>query len=125
MVSIESQISSWLLVLGAGLNSCIGNLMLKKAMFSFPKNITLDVQTLVSLALSPWVIGGLFFYGVNVLLFAVALRRLDVSVAYPALAGFGFALLTIAAGYLFGEELSLYQWLGAALVLTGIFFLSR
>jgi len=99
--------------------------MLKKATFEFPEKLSLSIDVISSAVLSPWLIGGLFFYGVNVVLFAMALKRLEVSVAYPALAGFGFALLIVAAGYLFGEDLGLYQWIGVFFVLVGIFFLSR
>lgn len=109
---------AWLLVLAAGVNSCIGNLMLKKS------RLAAEEQGFWELLVSPWFLGGLAFYGVNVILFAKALERLPVSIAYPVLAGAGFALLTLAAGVLFTERLTLYQYAGVGLILVGIILLA-
>ena len=81
--------------------------------------------SLVALLLSPWFLGGLAFYGINVVLFAKALEKLPVSVAYPALVGFGVALLVLAAWRLFGEQLTVNQYVGLVAVVFGIFMLVR
>ncbi|WP_244604645.1 MULTISPECIES: hypothetical protein [Mesorhizobium] len=39
--------------------------------------------------------------------------------------GSGFAMLTIASRYVFGEPFQLSKWTGLALVLAGIYFLAR
>ncbi|WP_245262770.1 multidrug efflux SMR transporter [Ensifer sp. BR816] len=70
-------------------------------------------------------IGGLAFYGVNVVLFAKALDSMEVSIAYPILAGSGFAMLIVASYCVFGEPFPPYKWIGLALVLVGIIFLAR
>ena len=70
--------------------------------------------------LSLWFIGGLLFYIVNVVLFAKALDRLPVSIAYPVLAGVGFALLTAASAFFFGERMSVLQYFGLAFILGGV-----
>ncbi len=80
---------------------------------------------LFGLILSPWFIGGLGFYGINVILFAKALTHLDVSVAYPVLAGLGFALLAVASRLLLGEQLTPLRILGIALILGGIYMVAR
>ena len=101
------------------MNSCIGNLLLKRSRLEIPDS------SLSNLLFSPWFIGGLVFYGINVVLFAKALEKLPVSVAYPALAGFGFALLVVAAGWFFGERLGLNQYVGLGMILAGIIIMSR
>jgi multidrug transporter EmrE-like cation transporter len=106
---------AWFYLVLAGLNSCLGNLCLKYSRLHAATD-ALWWQKL----LSPWFVAGLFFYVVNVVLFAKALDRLPVSIAYPVLAATGFALLTAASSFFFGERLSGLQYLGLALILGGI-----
>ncbi|UVK48035.1 EamA family transporter (plasmid) [Mesorhizobium sp. AR07] len=108
------------LVLAAGMNSCIGNLLLKWSRASLPANAGLADNFL-----SIGFMGGMAFYGFNVVLFAKALDSMEISVAYPILAGSGFVMLMIASHYLFGEPFQPHKWIGVALVLAGIVFLTR
>jgi len=71
MGSLTLHWTAWLLVLTAGINSCIGNLLLKKS-----RLVARGDEGLFDLLLSPWFIGGLLFYGINVILFAKALEKL-------------------------------------------------
>jgi len=116
---VTSTWIAWLLVLLAGVNSCIGNLMLKQS------RLKVMDHGLFALLTSPWFIGGLTFYGINVILFAKALEKLPVSAAYPVLAGSGFSLLTFSAWWLFKERLMLHQYIGLAAILFGIFLLAK
>ncbi|MCA1371318.1 QacE family quaternary ammonium compound efflux SMR transporter [Bradyrhizobium sp. BRP14] len=109
-----------ILVFAAGLNSCIGNILLKWSRASLPAH-----AGLADAFLSPGFLGGLAFYGINVVLFAKALDSIEVSVAYPILAGSGFAMLMVASYYVFGEPLRLHKWIGLALIVAGIIFLAR
>lgn len=108
------------LVLGAGVNSCIGNLLLKWSRTTMPA----EASTIEKL-LTPGFIGGMFFYAVNVVLFAKALDEMEVSVAYPILAGSGFALLAVASSFLIGETLTVAKGAGIGLILFGILVLAR
>ena len=119
MVFMNSTWVAWVLVLAAGMNSCIGSLLLKRS------RLEAADSSLFTLLFSPWLIGGLFFFGINVILFAKALDRLPVSAAYPALAGCCFALLTVAAGWFFGERLGFNQYVGLGMILAGIIIMSR
>ncbi|MER9056892.1 SMR family transporter [Mesorhizobium sp. M0910] len=108
------------LVLAAGLSSCIGNLFLKCGRASLPADAGLADNFL-----SMGFMGGLAFHGINLVLFAKALGTMEISVAYPILAGSGFVMLMIASHYLFGEPFHPHKWIGVALVLAGIVFLTR
>lgn len=109
----------WSFVFAAGINTCIGNLLLKQS-----RRVSNDPD-LISILLSPWVVGGLLFFGINVILFTKALEKLPVSAAYPVLAGLGFSLLAIFSGILFGERLNLSQWIAVSMILAGIIIMSR
>ena len=118
MGTVTSSLMAWLL-LAAGLNSCIGNLMLKQSRLVAPDG------AFSSVVLSPWFWGGLTFYGINVVLFAKALEKLPVSIAYPVLAGTGFAMLVLAAHWIFDERLTANQYVSLIAIVIGIALLGR
>ncbi|WP_420836832.1 SMR family transporter [Bradyrhizobium algeriense] len=65
------------------------------------------------------------FHAINIALFAKALDSMEVSVAYPASVGSGFAMRAAASYYIFGEPFHLYKWIGLGLVLAVIIFPAR
>jgi multidrug transporter EmrE-like cation transporter len=103
----------WLLVAGAGLNTCAGNLLLKHSRIAAKPGLWAMLS-------SPWFLLGLFFYGLNVILFAKALDKLPVSVAYPTFAGLGFILITLSARVFFGEAVTALKVFGTLLILAGL-----
>ncbi|TVZ38682.1 multidrug transporter EmrE-like cation transporter [Alteromonadaceae bacterium 2753L.S.0a.02] len=111
---IQSIPSAWLFVAVAGLLSTLGNLCLKKA------TVTSGDASFLAMIFQPYFIGGMCFYGMNVILFATALKSLDVSKAYPVLAAIGFSTLSITAAIVFRESLSLTNYLGLLVILVGI-----
>ena len=113
------NLTGWTLVLLAGTLNCAGNLLLKQS------RLQAGGSSLSELLLSPWFLGGLGCYGINVIVFAMALDRLPISVAYPVLAGLGFLLIAILAKWLFGETVAPIQWLGVGLILIGIILATR
>ncbi len=116
---MSSSAGAWLLILAAGVNSMIGNVLLKQS------RIVGGTAPFFEQLRSPWFIGGLLFYGINVVLFAKALDRLPVSAAYPVLAACGFVLLAVVSAIVFNERLSLVQYLGMAVTLGGIALIAR
>lgn len=116
---MTSQTWAWTLVIVAGVNSCIGNLLLKQAQQGCCASGTFR------LVLCPWFIAGLAFYGINVLLFAKALEALPVSRAYPVLSGVAFSLVAGSGFLLFGEQFHRVHFLGLAFILVGIFLIAR
>jgi len=102
----------------AALNNAIGSLLLKQSRLG-------AAPGLVGLLGSPWFWGGLMFYGVNVLIFAKALESLPVSVAYPVLAGLGFAAIALGGAIFFGEQLSSAQVVGLMVLVAGIGLVAR
>lgn len=77
-----------------------------------------------SLASHPAVLGGLACYALSVVVWIVALSRVDVSVAYPMLS-VGYVLNALLAMWLFGEVVTLQRWLGIAVILAGVALVAR
>jgi multidrug transporter EmrE-like cation transporter len=70
------------------------------------------------------IIGGLTCYVVSVVVWVIALSRVDVSLAYPMLS-LGYVVNAFAAWYLFGEVLSVHRLVGIGIVLIGVAVLAR
>jgi multidrug transporter EmrE-like cation transporter len=70
------------------------------------------------------IIGGLTCYVLSVVLWIIALSRVDVSIAYPMLS-LGYVVTAIGAWYLFGEALSVQRLLAIFVILVGVAWLAR
>lgn len=105
------------------------NLLIKFGVRRFgPTGIDLKegLFTGVTGVLSNWVLlGGILLFAANVVLYAYALHRIKISAAYPIMVGGGFAIITVVAWKVLGENLSPAQWTGVGLVLAGIYLIAR
>ncbi|MGE4329769.1 hypothetical protein [Diaphorobacter sp.] len=79
-------------------------------------------STLAVLA-NPYVLGGFALYGLGAVVWLGVLSQWDVSKAYP-LVGLGF-VLTVAAGLMMGEQVSVLRAGGVALICAGVFMVAR
>jgi multidrug transporter EmrE-like cation transporter len=70
------------------------------------------------------IIGGLTCYVLSVVLWIIALSRVDVSIAYPMLS-LGYVVTAIGAWYLFGEALSAQRLMAIVVILIGVAWLAR
>ncbi len=77
-----------------------------------------------TLALHPAVLGGLACYVISVVVWIVALSRVDVSVAYPMLS-IGYVVNALLAMWLFGEAVSIQRWIGIGVILVGVTLVAR
>ena len=71
----------------------------------------------------PWISLGVGAYGLEILLYTLALQRLDLSVAFPigSLCFVGVALLS---KLVLGEAVGFRRWLGVGIILTGVSLLA-
>jgi multidrug transporter EmrE-like cation transporter len=67
---------------------------------------------------------GLLCYAVSVIVWILALSRVDVSIAYPMLS-IGYIVNAFAAWALFGEALTPMRLLGIGIIVLGVFVLAR
>ncbi len=81
------------------------------------------VDSLVNLALNPWILLGFALYGVGAVVWLSVLSRWDVSKAYP-LVGFGF-VLTLGVGALLGETVTVLRGVGVLCICLGVALVAR
>ncbi len=83
------------------------------------------VQMIKSMATSPLIILGLIFFALNVPLYAFALGRYKVSLAYPIMTGCGFAIIVLVASFSgLQERMNGIQWVGVVLIMVGAVLVS-
>ena len=118
---------SFSLVLAGVLLNAAAQLLLKAGTnrigaFAFaPENI----QPIgLRVAVEPFMLGGLGCYFISVLIWIMALSRVEVSIAYPMLS-IGYVVNALAAWYLFGEAVTAQRMVGIATIIVGVFIVAR
>ena len=90
--------------------------------------INLDMQSLLSsaasLATNLWLWMGLICYAISVVVWILALSRVDVSIAYPMLS-VGYIVNAIAASQLFNEPMGVGKVIGIGVIMLGVYILAR
>jgi multidrug transporter EmrE-like cation transporter len=76
------------------------------------------------MALNPPILAGLTCYAVSVVVWVMALSRVDVSVAYPMLS-IGYVVNALAAWLLFSEQLSAMRIIGMGVIIVGCWLVAR
>ena len=102
------------LLLKAGANS-IGR-------FEFALAHALEIG--LKFVVNPYILGGMACYAVSLVVWLMALSRVEVSVAYPMLS-VGFALNAVLAWWLLGEPVTPQRLAGIAIIIVGVTIVAR
>lgn len=119
--------AAFALVLTGVLLNAVAQLALK-ASVSDTGIINLDMHSLLSsagsLATNLWLWLGLICYAISVVVWILALSRVDVSIAYPMLS-IGYIVNAVAAWHLFDEPMNLGKVAGIGIIIVGVYILAR
>ena len=118
---------SFMLVLAGVLLNAAAQLLLKagtNAIGAFAFSADNLVPVGIKVASNPFIVSGLGCYAVSVVVWIMALSRVEVSLAYPMLS-IGYVVNAVAAWYLFGEALSAQRMIGIGTIIVGVFLVSR
>lgn len=113
-------------ITGVFLNA-LAQLLLKKGTNNIGAiHLTLDTlfSTGLKMATQLPILGGLSCYVLSVVLWIVALSRVEVSVAYP-MVSLGYVVTALGAWYFLGEQISLQRVVAMAVILAGVALLAR
>ena len=114
-----------LILIGVVLNAC-AQLMLKAGADRIGE-VEIQLQSIVlagkELAFSAPIIGGLACYVLSVVVWILALTRVEVSVAYPMLS-IGYVVNAFAAWALFGEALTAMRLMGIVVIILGVWMVA-
>lgn len=114
------------IIAGVMLNACAQ--LLLKAGANAVGHFAFSAANIVPIGLrlaTQWpIIGGLACYVLSVVVWILALSRVDVSLAYPMLS-LGYIVNALLASYFFGEVITLQRALGIGIILIGVAVLAR
>lgn len=100
-----------------------GQLLLKRGMGRMGQ-LTPGVGMIKNIILSPWVVGGLFIYGVGVLNWMLALSSFELSYVYP-FASLGYVGIIIGSYFIFRERINMMRLMGIGVIIAGVLISSR
>lgn len=83
------------------------------------------INYFIALLKSPLVISGVALFFLAPFLFAIALSRMEISIAYPAQVGLNFIFLLLLAFIFLGENLTINKIIAISLVICSIYFLYK
>ena len=118
---------SFSLVLAGVLLNAAAQLLLKagtNAVGHFEFSTANIVPVGLRLALEPFILSGVACYVVSLVVWIMALSRVEVSIAYPMLS-IGYVINAVAAWYLFGESLTALRLTGIGFIVVGVFLVAR
>ena len=118
---------SFALILAGVLLNAIAQLLLKagtNAVGQFEFSSANMVPIGMKLAFQPFILGGIVCYVVSLVVWIMALSRVEVSIAYPMLS-IGYVVNAVAAWYLFGEAVTPMRLVGIGIIVIGVYIVAR
>src|SRR5690348_17127610 len=82
------------------------------------------LQAGMKLAFEPHILGGLTCYVISVVVWILALSRVQVSIAYPMLS-LGYVVTAFIAWAFMGEAVNAMRMTGIAVIIVGVFLVAR
>ena len=105
----------------------VGQLSLKFGM-SKMGNFSLSLPSLASVfsraAVDPYIILGVFCYGMEFMVWLIVLAKAEVSYAYPMIS-LGYVFTAILAWQLLGENVTIIRLTGILITCLGVFIIAR
>jgi drug/metabolite transporter (DMT)-like permease len=89
-----------------------------------PKTFSLNGDSLRVVVGQPFVLGGLFLFGLSALVWLVVLSRASLSFAYPFVA-LTYVLILLFDQFVLDEHVPGLRWAGVALIGVGIILVSQ
>ena len=71
-------------------------------------------------SLNIFLLGGVCFYGLSTIIYVLVLGKFNLSIAYPVIIGATVIATVIIGTILFREKVTITQWIGVGLTISGI-----
>ena len=124
---VHAMLSTLAPLLLATLLGVAGQLILKYGMSqmgTLQLEATAVPAIILKMATSPYVIGGLFVYGIGTFFWLIVLNRVPLSFSYPFIS-LGIVLGLVSAWGIFHENIPPVRWVGMLVVCVGVFIVAR
>ena len=119
------MIANLIFIVTSVLLNALAQILLKAGMKNFSNRDLKNnvIQTVMSIAINPYIICGFISYGIYILLWLWVLSKVDVSYAYPFQA-FGYIVVTILAWLIFQENINLTRIIALIFITLGLIILA-
>ncbi len=67
---------------------------------------------------------GLLGFGIQFLFYAFALKKINLSIAYPIMVGSGFLIISLYSFFYLKEHINIYDIIGIILIFIGVLLVS-
>lgn len=104
--------------------NAVANICLKLGAAQFDRGISNLIKDPLIFLKNGYVMIGIIFFAVALVLYTLVLARMNLSVAYPMMVSIGFVIVLSYSVFFLHEQLVWWQWLGIALVASGVILLS-
>lgn len=102
-----------------------GQVLMKKGMMNFGTfPVSQLLYKVIPMFLNPWVFIGFVCFGLSSVFWLVVLSRMELSLVYP-MVSVAYVLVALLSWFLFKENLTLIRWLGIAVIILGVYLISR
>ena len=116
---------NWLLLLVTIILTALANISLKYAAINRQAEVKGIVANLWEIFTTPALLFGISCLGIAVIAYAIALRHLNLSVAYPVMTTSVVVMVAIFSAVFFGEPFTLVKIVGTVIVICGVILLSQ
>lgn len=102
-----------------------GQLLMKRGMMlfgTFPASQL--AYKVIPMFMNPWVFFGFVCFGLSSLFWLIVLSRLPLSLVYP-MVSVAYVLVALASMIFFRESVTLARWSGIAVIILGVYLISR
>ncbi len=106
-----------LLIITCVLGISAGQILFKLASSSFP--VAFGMAEWLQFLVNKYFVSALIIYGAATIGWIMALKRVDLFIAYPFMA-LAFIIVPCASYYILGEPLTSRTFIGASLIVTGL-----
>ncbi|MGQ9680979.1 MAG: EamA family transporter [Anaerolineae bacterium] len=114
----------FVLLLGAVLLGVLGQFLMKSGMNRVGAIDHFGLPALVRMLSNPFVLLGFASYAVSSIAYLLVLSKVNLSMAYP-MVGVGYVLVMLVSVVLLRETVSPLRWVGALLIVSGVFLMGR
>ncbi len=113
---------SWFMLIIAVVLNALANVLIKASVNRL--NARRDASLLLATVTEPLLYAGVAAFALALVAYAMTLRRLELSVAYPLMTSLGLVLVAIVSWRWLGEDYNLRKTAGTILVVAGVVLLS-
>lgn len=104
------------------ISNVVAQLLLKKGTSLIALN-TININSILKIAMSPYILTGLFLYGMSFVFYILVLSKAELSKAAPTVQAMTILLIVLISVFFLNEPFGFSKAAGIILVLIGVFLL--